>query len=159
MSAITTDQDVSFDSVFNKVWMPTIAKCQSLLCELKNKTITLNECEVLYSKGNFLLQLSALGNAMHQCYPDCKKSVPPSDQWASQTVHHIALYLDEIVNNSSKCTEAAGVILKVKESLKLEGDFQIIEDLAKNVCTCTHSAHTHTHAHMHTHMHTVMHSN
>ena len=150
LSSKIRDQDVSFDSVFIKVWKPTIAECQSLLCKLKNKTITLNECEVLYTKGSFLPQLSALCNAMHQCYPDCKDLFPPPDKWVSQTVQHIALYHDEIVSNSSKCTVAAGVILKVKESLKLDGDFQIIEHFAKHVSTYTYTC---TQPHMYAYSH------
>ena len=127
----TKGQDVSYNSVFNTVWKPTIKQCQSLLSKLKDKTVTLKEAEILYQIYNLCSQLSDLCKAMHQCYPELNKSLPLPDNWVSQTVAHIALY-HEFANNP-KCNEAASVILKVKESLKLEGDFKIIEHLAEYV--------------------------
>ena len=131
LSAISTVKDVSFNTVFIKVWKPTISQCQLLLHNLKCKTVTLEEVEKLYQIDNFPSQLSALCNAMRHCYPESEESITPPDGWVPQTVSHIALYL-EIANNP-KCTEAAKLILKVQTSLKLQGDFKLIEDLAKNV--------------------------
>ena len=140
-SAITKDQNVSYNSVFNTVWKPTIERCQSLLSKLKDKTITLQEAEILYQVDKLCLHLSVLCKAMHQCYPELSKSFSLSDNWVSQTVAHIAFYHEFSIN--PKCIEAANVILKVKKSLKLEGDFKIIEDLAKHVSVywddCTHA--------------------
>ena len=131
LSGISTVKDVSFDSVFIKVWKPTISQCQSLLCNLKDKTATLEEVEKLYQIDNFSSHLSELCNAIHRCYPKSKDSPTPPHEWVPLTVAHIALYL-EIANNQ-KCTDAAELILKVQTKLKLEGDFKIIEDLAKHV--------------------------
>ena len=131
LSAIKAVKDISFDSVFIKVWKPTILQCQLLLHNLKCKTVTLEEVEKLYQIGNLSSHLCALCNAMHQCYPESKESLIPPDEWVSQTVSHIALYL-EIANNQ-KCTDAAKLILKVQTKLKLKGDFKIVEDLAKHV--------------------------
>ena len=131
-SAITKGQDVSYNSVFNTVWKPTIKQCQSLLFNLKDKTVTLEEVEILYQIDNLSLQLSGLCKAMHKCYPELNESLPLPDNWVSQTVAHFALY-HEITDIHPKCSEAVKVILKVKKSLKLEGDFKIIEDLAKLV--------------------------
>ena len=131
LSDISTVKDVSFNSVFIKVWKPTISHCQSLLCNLKGKTVTLDEVEKLYQIDNFSLHVSALCNAMHQCYPEFKECPIPPHEWVPLTVAHIALYL-EIANNQ-KCIDAAELILKVQTKLKLEGDFKIIEDLAKHV--------------------------
>lgn len=131
LSVIRSVQDISFDSVFIKVWKPTISQCQLLLCSLQCKTVTLEEVEILYQIDNFSSHLSALCNAMHHCYPKSKESLTPPDQWVSQTVSHITLYL-EIANNQ-KCTDAAKLILKVQTKLELKGDFKIIEDLSKHV--------------------------
>ena len=128
-SAIRTVKDVSFDSVYKQVWNPAITQCQSLLSGLNDKTATLKEVESLYQIENFSLQLSALYDAMCRCYPNCQKSRTSSNEWIPK---HITLYYHEIANNY-KCSEAAGVILKVKSSLKLEGNFKIIEDLAHHV--------------------------
>ena len=131
LSAIRTVKDISFDSVFIKVWKPTISQCQLLLCSLKCKTVTLEEVEKLYQIDNFSSHLSALCNAMHHCYPESKESLTSPDEWVSQTVSHIALYLK--IANNQKCTDAAKLILKVQAKLKLKGDFKIIKDLAKHV--------------------------
>ena len=131
LSAIKTVKDISFVSVFIKVWKPTISQCQLLLHNLKCKAVTLQEAEKLYQIDNLSSHLCALCNAMHHCYPEPKESLIPPDEWVSQTVSHIALYL-EIANNQ-KCTDAAELILKVQTKLKLEGDFRIVEDLAKHV--------------------------
>ena len=131
LSAIGAVQDVTFDLIFSKVWKPTISQCQSLLCGLMSKTVTLEEVEKLYQISNFSMQLSALCTAVHHCYPESTQSFPPPQEWVPHTEAHIALYF-EIVNNP-KCTDAANVILKLQKSLKLEGDFKIIEDLAKHV--------------------------
>ena len=132
LSGIATVKDVSYDSVYKQVWKPTIVQCQTLLCKLKNKTVTLEEAESLYQIENFTLQLLALCIAIDKCYPISNDSLLPNS-WVSQTVAHIALY-HEVANNP-KCTQAAEVIIKIRTSLKLKGDFTIIEDLAKNVCT------------------------
>ena len=131
LSAITKDKDVSYDSVFKKVWKPTIEQCQALLAKLKNKTVTLEEVEILYQMDNLSLHLSVLCKAMHQCYPKLSESISLSDEWVPQTVAHIALYHN--IANNPKCAEAANVILKVRTSLKLKGDFKMIEDLAVHV--------------------------
>ena len=131
LSAIGAAKDVSFDLIFSKVWKPTISQCQSLLCSLKSKTVTLEEVEKLYQLDKFSSQLSALCTAVHHCYPESVRSFPPPQEWVPHTEAHIALYF-EIVNNP-RCTDAANVILKLQKSLKLEGDFKIIEDLAKLV--------------------------
>ena len=131
LSAIRAVKDISFDSVFIKVWKPTVSQCQSILHNLEYKTVTLEEVEKLYQINNFSPHLSTLCNAMCHCYPKSEESFTPPDEWVSQTVSHIALY-HEIANNQ-KCTDAAEIILKVQTKLKLEGDFKIIEDLAKHV--------------------------
>ena len=131
LSAITTVKDISFDSVYEQVWKPTISQCHWLLSQLKNKTMTLEGVEKLYQIDNFCSQLSALCNAMHQCYPKSKETLPSTHEWVPQTVAHIALYHE--VANDPKGTDAANVILKVQTSLKLKGDFKIIEDLANHV--------------------------
>ena len=132
-STIATIEDVSYDSVYKQVWKPTIEQCQTLLCRLKDKTITLEEAESLYQIENFSAQLSALCNALCHCYPKANESLLLPNNWVSHTIAHIALY-HEIVDNP-KCTQAAEVIIEVRTSLKLEGDFKIIESLAKHVCT------------------------
>ena len=141
LSDITTIKDVSYDSVYEKVWKPTVKQCQLLLSVLRDKSITLEEVEFLYRMQNFSLQLLVLCNAMHQCYPKPSESLILATSWVSNTVSHIERY-HEIANNP-KCKEAAKVILDVKASLELKGDFKIIEDLAKHVCAyivnCTHS--------------------
>ena len=131
LSDIMKIQDISYDVIFNKAWKPTILQCQSLLCSLKNKTVTLEEVEKLYPLDKFSLQLSALCTAMHHCYPESTQLFPPPQEWVPYTIAHIALYF-EIVNNP-KCIDAANVVLKLQKSLKLEGDFKIVEDLAKHV--------------------------
>ena len=129
LSAIATVKDVSFDSVYNQVWKPTISKCLSLF---KGKTVTLEEIEKLYQIHSFSTQLSILCASLHTCYPKSLESLHLPDEWVTQTVEHIALYYNEIANNP-KCGEATNVILKVQTSLKLEGDFKIIECLANHV--------------------------
>ena len=149
-SNLIKDEGVSFDSIYCMVWKKTIEQCQQLLINIKDKSSTLAEVETLSQlfinenktaasentkqcqKYNLSLQLIALCEGMHQCYPNSKKLFPSPHEWIPECVDYIALYL-EIVDDS-KSTEAANVILKVKESLKLKGDFGIIKNLANCVC-------------------------
>ena len=135
MSTITTVKDISYNCVYEQVWKPTIKHCQSLLSKLKDKTVTLEEVEILYQIDNLALHLSVLCKAMHQCYPNLSESLSLADKWVPQTLAHITLYHN--IANNPKCAEAANVILKVKTSLKLKGDFKMIEDLAVHVSICT----------------------
>lgn len=148
LSGIKHNTDVSFNSVYNLVWKKTIVQCKLLLSKLNDKSVTLKEVENLYhlfickdktSNGNEMQcllkslspQLSALCNAIHQCYPSSTESFLLSNEWIPQMVEHIAYY-HEVVNDS-KCIEAAVVIMKVKKSLKLEKEFKIVEDFANCV--------------------------
>ena len=156
-SNIKMVEDVSFDSVYKLVWEKTIAQCQQLLSNLNDKTIALKEIESLYQlfmpkdttaamnkeerlcrEGNLSLQLYALCDAMHLCYPNSRKSFPSSIEWIPQAVNDVVLYNDLVVD--SRCTKAANVIMKVKKSLKLEKEFKIIEDIQDRVssyCSCS----------------------
>ena len=153
LSNIKMDKDVSFDSVYELVWEKTIVQCQQLLYNLNDKTVALKEIESLYQlfvpkdtnvatnenerlcqKDNLSLQLCALCDAMHRCYPNSRKLFPSPNEWIPQAVNDIVLYNEMVVD--FRCTKAANVIMKVKKSLKLEKDFKIIEDLQDCVSSC-----------------------
>jgi len=122
--------NISYSVVFDQVWIPTISCCKSLLSKLHNKSVTVTTIEELSQIENFADNLSSLCTVMLKCYPD-DVNVPPPQQWVPQLMVHISKFRE--ISNNPKCTEATTVILRVKNSLSLTGDFKIIECLADNV--------------------------
>lgn len=137
--------NISYSVLFDQVWIPTVSSCKSLLNKLYNKSVTLAVIEEINQVENFEMHLSALCTAMLQCYPD-DVCVSPPQQWVPQRMAHFSKYQE--ISNNLKCTEATNVILKVKSSLSLTGDFKIIEHLADCVSVvyvCLLEAQTHEH--------------
>jgi len=129
----TLNDENFFTLVHSKVWVPTVSCCKSLLIEFHDKSVTLEKVEEFTKIENFSEHLSVLCCALLRCYPDFK-SVRPSEEWIQSLMCHIEKYQNEIFNNV-KCTNAANLILKMKKSLHLSGDFRIVENLSKNVRT------------------------
>ena len=123
-----------FTLVHSEVWVPTVSCCKSLLIEFHDKSVTLAKVEEFTKIEKFSEHLSVLCCALLQCYLDFT-SVRQSEEWIPSLMRHIELYHNEIFNNI-KCTNAANLIIKMKNSLHLSGDFGIVENLSKNVSTC-----------------------
>ena len=127
--------EISFTNVYNEIWTPTIKQCSSLVCNLYRKSINLSEIVQLSKMENFSRQLSALSSALLHGYPAMMGGVTPPDQWVPQLMAHIALYQD--ISSSTKCIDAANVLLKMQKSLHLTGNFKLVENLTKIVSIVT----------------------
>jgi len=132
---VSANAEITFTNVFNEIWTPTIKQCHSLVCNLYSKTIKLSEIIQLSKMENFPHQLSALSSALLHDYPAMMGGVTPPDQWVPQLMAHIVLYQD--ISSSTKCIDAANVLLKMQKSLHLTGDFKLVESLTRIVSIVT----------------------
>jgi len=130
-SALTNAQNICFTDVYNLVFQPTIKQCGLLICNLFDKSVKLSQIEWLSNVEHFSDHLSALSDAMVCCYPAVIKGVPPANQWVLELIEHITLYQE--IGNSSKCVDAANVLLNLQKSLCLTGDFKYVENLVNHV--------------------------
>ena len=131
--------EIFFTVVHSEVWVPTVACCKSLLIGFYDKSVTLAKVEEFTKIERFFEHLSALCCALLQCYPDFT-SVRPSEEWIPSLMRHIELYKNEICDNI-KCTNAANLIIKMKNSLHLSGDFGIVENLVSTCRKCVLNIH------------------
>jgi len=121
--------DNFFTVVHREVWTPTILRCKSLLCELNDRSIVLAKLDEFANMKFFFSHLKELCSAMQRCYHFTK--VPPPDQWIPQLMKRIEQY--QKICSDVLCNDAAKLIINLRKSLCLTGDFEIIENLANCV--------------------------
>ena len=122
-------EDVLFSEVHEKVWKPTISNCQVLLCKIHDKSVTFAELSVYGHLQDLDSHLQALCSGMCKCYPS-SNSLPLPGEWIRQAVNHFMSF--QRFSNSIKKNGIAYCLL-LKESLKLKGEFSVVEDLNKQV--------------------------
>ena len=121
--------DVSFSDVTEKVWKPTIFDCQMLLSKVYDKSITLAEVMVYGHLEDLDHHLQTLCLGMCKCFPN-SKSFPTPGEWIKHVINHMIT-----LQRFSVGTKKNGIAycLTLKESLKLKGNFSVLEDLHQQV--------------------------
>ncbi len=119
---------VTFADVISKIWVPVFDTCCQLIDDVKTLNIKLKDVDHYFGRvgreqGSIHHNLRNLSTAIAAC----RGAVADNFDWINIFVDRIMLYwsLHEQAN-------AAATILKLKESLKLIGDFEIIESLARS---------------------------
>ena len=131
----------TFDDIHEHVWNHTLAKCKELLHKFYNKSFTYSDIDIkcfaeMRSINN---HITTLYNAMYHYNFSLISSFPDPKQWIPQAVKNITMYLEFArhfvqSNNSSVQFNAVQLCLKMKELLRLKGDFSIVDNLNIQVC-------------------------
>ena len=120
----------TFGDIHEHVWNHTIIACKDLLHKLYNKSFTYSDVNIkcFDDVRNINTHLTALYHAMDQCYSSLVSSLPDPKHWIPHAVKNITMYLDFVKCNTVQ-TNAVQLCLKMKELLKLKGDFSIVNNL------------------------------
>lgn len=117
----------TFAEVVTRAWNPVFARCCELLDSIQSRTITLKDVDEYFRgfEGEYICDhLRNLYIGMQLCHD---KPVVFTD-WIRTSVNLMQQYW-------ALCeqAEAAKIILKLKESMKLTGNFEIIENVASQM--------------------------
>ena len=118
---------LTFSDVVTDIWNPVFIKCCELLESVHERSIKLKDIDKYFyqHKGNHLnIILEDLFKAIEACYHRTGSDY----RWIRPAVHHMDQYW-------SLCeqAEAAHTVLHLKDSLKLRGNFEVIENVASKV--------------------------
>ena len=111
------------------VWKPVNDRCCSLIDSIRDKSIMLEEVHKIYKKyvgkkEDVMLHLHLLYSALEVCHGREAKSKP--EAWLEDAVNHMENYLA-----LQKQSNAASLLLELKEKLNLSGDFTVVDTVAK----------------------------
>ena len=121
---------LSLASFVTDIWEPVYSKCLSFVESVRLKTIKLGEVHNIYEyvgdKEEVKTHLHFLQSALEKCQNRKPVSVPP--KWMHDAIEHMGFYL-------SLCDEshAANLILELKTKLRLGGNFEMVEKVAKQM--------------------------
>ena len=139
-SKLDEESITTFNDIHEHVWNHTIVTCKDLLYKLYNKSFTYTDInfKCFTNARNINIHVAALYNAMHQCYGDSLVSLlPDPKQWMPRAVKYITMYLDFAKYSSDTVQiNAVQLCLKMKDLLKLKGNFSVVNSLNIQVCIC-----------------------
>ena len=121
---------LTIQNIKTDIWDPCFQECQKMLSSLCNKTMLLSEVDHYFSSSddieNTQTQILVLYKSVQQCAPD-RTDIKDHD----------------LISDAVKCMEkywslcrlnkVAKVVMNLKSTLKLTGDFSLIETLATKV--------------------------
>ena len=119
----------TFMEVHEKVCMHVLDECEEILLSLEQKTMTLESVDKYFRKfqeTDLESNLIKLCQGIQQCFPDTE--VLPAKQWVHGVVVHIQEY-----RNINSYMNVATIVLELKKSMNLTGDFTVIDTLAQQV--------------------------
>ena len=120
----------TFNSVYVKVCVPVLNECKEILLSLQQKTMTLKDVDKYFPEFQQEIDvennLNKLCRGIRQCFPGSE--VFPAKQWVRGVVAHIQEY-----KRIDSCINMAVIVLKLKKSMKLYGDFSVVDMLAQQV--------------------------
>ena len=117
----------SFKEVHEQVCKHVLNECKNILLTLEQKTMTLESVDKYFQQLDLENNLKKLCRGIQQCLPDAK--VLPAKQW----VHGVVVLIQEYKKIKSY-VNAATIVLELKRSMNLTGDFTVIDTLAQLVC-------------------------
>ena len=128
----------------NEVWGCCINKCYTLLSTCVDGSAFAHELDELFKNKQFgydidkrgiQSNLKALHDGLQLSFPDRPPPVPPDNKWAVNVSEKV-----ESFRFSKNCCEIANDLLKLKSYLQYEYEYELLQDIAKEVCvhTCLH---------------------
>ena len=124
-------QLASFTAVQKEVCEPVVKECVQLLQSLEERCITLEEVERCFWKfeiPELSQNLLKLCEGIRECFPT-NTTISLGKSWIPSVIKDIQVY-----KRISTFINTANVILKLKISMNLTGDFVAVDTLAKQVC-------------------------
>ena len=130
-TALQNSTFLSLPTFKSDIWEPVYTKCLSFMVSIKHKTIKLCEVHNIYNKylgqkHDIKYQLNSLQSALDECQDIKPITVVP--QWIEDAVEHMTSYL-----SFCKQSTAAELILNLKETLRLSGNFELVEEVAEQM--------------------------
>ena len=137
-----TTNVTTFSDIYEHVWKPTITGCKDLLHKLYNKSFTYSDIDVkcLSDVRNNNFHLTKLYSAMYQCYRSQISSLSDPKYWVPQAASSINMYREfarcsKDPNSNNAQISAVQLCMKLKELLRLKGNFSVVNDLSSQVST------------------------
>lgn len=128
---MSCDNLSSFTEVYEKVCGKVVQECIQILISLEQRSITLEEVEECFWKyevSELMQNLLKLCQGIQE-YSPTNNPISPGKSWIPSVVDNIQVY-----KQISGYTNTAKVVLKLRDSMKLSGDFTTVDTIAKQVC-------------------------
>ena len=119
----------TFNEVHETVCKHVLNECEEILLSLEQKTMTLENVDKYFRKfqeSDLENNLFKLCQGIQQCYPATK--VKPAKHWVHDVVVHIQEY-----KKINSYLNVATIILELKRSMNLTGDFTVVYTLSQQV--------------------------
>ena len=118
---------LTFDDVVAKIWNPVFTECCQLVDSVHGRTIKLKDVDRYFHQHKEKYLYDDLLN-LFKAIEACHHRRGSDYKWIRPAIDHMEQYW-------SLCeqAEAAKTVLDLKESLKLRGDFEVIENVASKV--------------------------
>ena len=120
----------TFQKVYEVVCIPVLTECKEVLVSLHQRTMTLENVMVYFLKfepDELKNHLQHLCEGMRECFPSDKQLVAPSS-WVPGVVATIQVY-----KKMKRDITTAMIVLKLKDSMKLTGDFAAVDTIVQLV--------------------------
>ena len=120
----------TFQEVHELVCIPVLTECKEILVSLEQRTITLGNVEVYFFKfepNEMKSHLQHLCEGMRECFPN-DKGLVASRNWVPAVVASIQEY-----KMMKSFIATAKIVLKLKESMELTGDFTAVNMIVQQV--------------------------
>jgi len=152
--ALQNSATLSLVTFVDDIWKPVYSQCLEFVQSIEDKTIKLSEVHKVYSeyvgdnrgeKNQSQYLHSALRerdnhnvkNQLHSLYLAIEKSlnrepVSVCPKWIEDAVEHMFDYL-----SFCKQSTAAKIILDLKKKLRLNGNFELVDEVAKQMISST----------------------
>ena len=122
----------TFQAVYDMVLTPVLTECKEILLSLEQGTMTLKNVEMYFWKFESIELKSNLQNlceGMKECFPGDKQLLPPR-KWVSTVAKSIQEY-----KKINGYIAAAKIVLLLKDSMKLTGDFTAVNTIVQQVAS------------------------
>ena len=133
LAALVRDKcTLSMNDVIPEVWTPVFARCKQVLEQLMDFSIPLSMVDNLFhGKNNGLIghNIKQLQKGVEWCRS--RRDVKDF-RWIKRVIDRMNQFW-----NFSGYTDTAQVFLKIRDRLKLTGDFNLVENVVSQVRTCT----------------------
>ena len=120
-------QNLILSEVVSTVWNPVFTKCNTLINKMRERSITLGEVDDLF-RGQDKNQIYFSIKYLYQAIEECNGTNESNPEWIKDFITHMEQYW-----TLCEQAEAATTVLVLKASLKLTGNFEIIEHVASRV--------------------------
>ena len=122
--------NLAFEEIYAIVFKPVLDECKEILFGLQQRTMTLENVDKYFQNFDSDTDMEDNLKKLCQGYRECFPNTYISD--AKQWVHGVVKQIKEC-QRIYVYTNVAMILLDLKESLKLRGDFTVIEKFAEQV--------------------------